>query len=300
MKNTILRRIFAIGVTSALLVGALAGCGSSSSEETTASGSAAGSAAAESSDDVQVITVGSGVAYKPFAYLDDDGEAIGYEYDVLAAIDEALPQYEFQYESMNFDNLLLSLDAGKLDFVAHQYEYTDERAEKYLFSTEYYNEYVTRITVGTDNNDTINSIDDLSGKTVNGGGATSATYSILTSWNENNPDKEPINVLSSDSVSNEETVTSITSGAWYATVSTEQTIVDINAEYDNVLKAVGDPVNVTYAYYVFPKGSTELRDAIDEGLRIIRENGTLSEISEKWFSGVDYSGDGTGSQTTNQ
>lgn len=298
MKNTIVKRLFALGVASALTVGALAGCGGSSEDASASAGSASGSAAA-SSDDVQVITVGSGTSYKPYAYLDDNGDAVGYEYDVLAAIDEVLPQYEFQYESMSFDNLLMSLDAGKLDFVAHQYEYTDERAEKYLFSKEYYNEYVTRIAIAADNTDTVSGIDDLSGKTVNGGGTTSATYSILNNWNDANPDKEPIDILSVDGESHEETVTSITSGAWYATVRPEQDIADINAEYDDALQAVGEPINATYTYYVFPKESTELRDAIDEGLKTIRENGTLSEISEKWF-GVDYTGDGTGSQTTNQ
>jgi L-cystine transport system substrate-binding protein len=55
------------------------------------------------------------------------------------------------------------------------------------------------------------------------------------------------------------------------------------------LKVVGEPVNVTSTYYVFSKDNTELQQAFDEGLKTIKENGKLAEISEKWLGG-DYSG----------
>ncbi|MBD5543348.1 MAG: transporter substrate-binding domain-containing protein [Lachnospiraceae bacterium] len=86
----------------------------------------------ESDNEVTRIIVGSGNMYNPYCYVDEEGNAVGYEYDVLKAIDELLPQYEFEYQTMAFDQLLLSLDSGKIDLAAHQYEYTDERAEKYL------------------------------------------------------------------------------------------------------------------------------------------------------------------------
>jgi L-cystine transport system substrate-binding protein len=284
----LLKKSFATVLATSLLF-ALTACGSN---EVTTSGADEGTteAASESNDGVKKIRVGSGVAYKPYAYLDEDGKAIGYEYDVLAAIDEALTQYEFEYDSMTFDNILLSLDAGKIDVAAHQYEYTPERAEKYLFSNESYTDYVTRFAVDINNND-INSIEDLAGKTVNAGGTTSATNSILTKYNQQNPDKA-LKLTNNEGSEDELTVTSIQSGSWAATVRPERDIDKINEDFGNgapVLKVVGEPVNVTSTYYVFSKDNTELQQAFDEGLKTIKENGKLAEISEKWLGG-DYSG----------
>jgi L-cystine transport system substrate-binding protein len=284
----LLKKSFATVLATSLLF-ALTACGSN---EATTSGADEGTteSASESNDGVKKIRVGSGVAYKPYAYLDEDGKAVGYEYDVLEAIDEVLPQYEFEYDSMTFDNILLSLDAGKIDVAAHQYEYTPERAEKYLFSTESYTDYVTRFVVTSDNND-VKSIEDLAGKTVNAGGATSATYSILTKYNEQNPDKA-LKLLTNDSATDEQIVTSLQSGAWGAETNIERQVDRINEEYNGgkeLIKVVGEPINVTNTYYVFNKDNTELQQAFDEGLKTIKENGKLSEISIKWF-GKDYSG----------
>jgi L-cystine transport system substrate-binding protein len=284
-----LTRSFATVLATSLIFG-LTACGGDSAQSNGADEGTTTAQSGESSEGVTKIKVGSGVAYKPYAYLDEDGKAIGYEYDVLAAIDEALPQYEFEYDSMTFDNILLSLDAGKIDVAAHQYEYTPERAEKYLFSTESYTDYVTRFAVDVNNND-INSIEDLAGKTVNAGGTTSATNSILTKYNQQNPDKA-LNLTNNSDSEDELTVTSIQSGSWAATVRPERDIDKINEDFGNgtpILKVVGEPVNVTSTYYVFSKGNTELQQAFDEGLKTIKENGKLAEISEKWLGG-DYSG----------
>lgn len=106
-----------------VLVGALAsamlvGCGKKSGEN----------------DGVTEIVVGSGNVYNPYCYVDENGNAVGYEYDLLKEIDKLLPQYKFKYQTMSFDQILLSLDSGKIDIAAHQYEKTAERESKYLFS----------------------------------------------------------------------------------------------------------------------------------------------------------------------
>lgn len=252
----------------------LAGCGkkNDSSSET-------------SNSDTKTITIGSGTNYKPYAYLDESGEAVGYEYDVLAEIDKILPQYEFKYESMNFDNILLSLDAGKVDVAAHQYEYTDERAEKYLFSEEFYSEFVTYIGVLSHNND-INSLEDLAGKKVNAGGTTSATYTILTNWNEEHPGKE-IELVSTENTSDETTATNLRKGIWDATILEEKDVDKMNKEYaagKEEFKIVGEPVNESHGYYLFAKDDTELQKAFDGAIKELKENGKLEELANKWLS----------------
>lgn len=240
---------------------------------------------AENSD-VQKVIVGSGTSYNPYCYLDENGKAVGYEYAVLQEIDKLLPQYEFEYKSMNFDSLLLSLDSGKIDVAAHQYEYTDERAEKYLFGTEAYTTYITYIAVPVDD-DTTTSLKDLAGKTVRTGGTTSATTSIVQKWNEENPDYA-VNMYTSDSSTNEETVAAIKSGEAAATISNQRDVDRINKNFGNgtdILKTVGDPINNSKTFYLYRKDETELQKAMDGALKELKENGKLAELSEKYLGG---------------
>lgn len=43
-----------------------------------------------------------GNGYKPYCYIDENGQPAGYELEVLKAIDELLPQYEFEFEPTEF------------------------------------------------------------------------------------------------------------------------------------------------------------------------------------------------------
>lgn len=266
-KKSLLTKVVALGLTLTFLPGVLTGCSTKSE-----------------ASEVKKIVIGSGNSYNPYCYIDESGNAVGYEYDVLAAIDELLPQYEFEYKSMAFDQILLSLDSGKIDVAAHQYEYTDERASKYLFSDESYTSYITYISVLSDDNE-INGLEDLAGQRVRAGGATSATTQILKKWNADHPGKEII-IVNSDSSTDEEVVAALKNGADRATVSKKSDIAKLNSNYsddgNDWIKAVGEPVNNSQTYYLYKQGNDELKEAIDGALKTLKENGTLSELAIKW------------------
>lgn len=266
-KKSLLTKVVALGLTLTFLPGLLIGCSSKSE-----------------ASEVKKIVIGSGNSYNPYCYIDESGNAVGYEYDVLAAIDELLPQYEFEYKSMAFDQILLSLDSGKIDVAAHQYEYTDERASKYLFSDESYTSYITYISVLSDDNE-INGLEDLAGQRVRAGGSTSATTQILKKWNADHPGKEII-IVNSDSSTDEEVVAALKNGADRATVSKKSDIAKLNSNYsddgNDWIKAVGEPVNNSQTYYLYKQGNSELKEAIDGALKTLKENGTLSELAIKW------------------
>lgn len=262
----------------ALVASLVTGCGKSSDASST------------SKDGVTKIRVGSGTTYEPYCYLDENGDAVGLEYDLLKAIDEKLPQYEFEYQSLAFDNLLLSVDSDKLDFVAHQYSANPEREEKYLLSDETYTVFDTYITVLADNND-INSLDDLQGKTVWGGGVTSEVNTALVNYNNEHSDN-PIVIVNSDDTTYEYQTENLKNGAWASSISQALDVAGYNEEAGTeLLKTVGDPVTSSLTHYIFRKDKQELKEAVDGALKELREDGTLAEISTKWLGG-DYTGDG--------
>ncbi len=93
------------------------------------------------------IIVGTGTQFPNICFLDDKGNLTGYDVELVRAIDEKLPEYEFEFKTMEFSNLLLSLETRKIDFVAHQMEVNNEREEKFLFNKEPYNVFPLKVTV---------------------------------------------------------------------------------------------------------------------------------------------------------
>lgn len=269
-KLVVLGLILTLGTT-------VVGCGKSSSDTKTAA----------SETKVTNVIVGTGNNYEPYCYLDDKGNLTGYEYEVLKAVDELLPQYEFTYQTSDFANVLISLDAGKIDIAAHQYEFNEERDSKYLFGKEAYTTYVTYITVAGDRDD-IKSLDDLQGKTIKSSTGSNTTY-ILENYNKEHADS-PIEIDYVDNSTEEETVTGLINGVWDATVSTKRDVAKLNENYadkKDALKVVGDPVQSSSTYFIFDKDNTELQEAVDGAVKELRANGKLSEISIDIIGG-DY------------
>lgn len=238
-----------------------------------------------SDTNVKTIIVGTGNNYEPYCYLDKDGNLSGYEYEVLKAVNELLPQYKFEFQTYDFANVLISLDAGKIDIGAHQYESNEERQKKYLFGQESYTTYTTYVTVAA-KNETIHSLSDLQGKKVKTSTGSNSTY-LLEKFNETHKDN-PIILAYADNSTDEETVVGINNGVWDAVIVTKRDADKFNKAYGNgqsVLKQVGEPVATSKTYFVFAKGNTELQTAIDGALKKLKESGKLAEISTKVIGG---------------
>ena len=129
MNRRYIKTLTAFALTGALIVFSLTGCGSAD-ENTSESGSSA-------AGDVQTVKIGVPGDFDKISYLDENGELVGFEIDLFKAIDEELPQYDFEYEPSTFDNILIELDTGKIDMIVNECGYNDERAQKYDFSNPY-------------------------------------------------------------------------------------------------------------------------------------------------------------------
>lgn len=237
----------------------------------------------QSKQKVKSIIVGTGKAFAPFCYLDDNGNLAGYELEVLKAVDELLPQYQFKYETFDFANILIALQAKKVDIGAHQYGKTPQREETYLFGTLPYRAAANKIVVLNTRND-IQTLEDLQGKTVNTNTGNLVTE-FLERYNETLPDNKKIKLIVTPStVPTEEKITKVKNGTYDAIFTHNPADIDKwNAEYGNILKAVGDLSKETtvYTYHVFRKNDTELRDAVDGALKQLLNDGSLSKISIK-------------------
>jgi L-cystine transport system substrate-binding protein len=226
----------------------------------------------------QVILVGTSNDYPPLCYLDADGNLVGFEKDLLDAIDAKLPQYTFKYEVLEFKNILASLEAGRLDIAAHNYGVNEERQQKYLFSEEgYLADYSYIVVPG--NVDNIASFDDLRGKTISVPPASGWAYSV-ESYNAEHQDN-PIIINYYESTP-DVLITNLLTGVVDATLLTEADLRLANTFWGTSFKAVGEPIGeLEEARYVFQKNALELQKAVDGALRELKASGELEAITKK-------------------
>ena len=90
------------------------------------------SSSASGSDKVTTLKVAHTQNYVPYDFVDEKGESDGYEVAVLKAIDEKLPDYQFEYTGTSDEDLLVGLESGKYDIGTKGAWYTEERAKKFI------------------------------------------------------------------------------------------------------------------------------------------------------------------------
>lgn len=259
-------------LASTLLVSGLTGCSSSSSN----------TASSETKGETINVAVGNSMA--PFAYLDADGNLIGYDVDVLNAIDEYLDDYNFVLNGMDFSTCVVSIDSGAADMVSHQLVQSEERKEKYIFPDQYYCLSPMRLVVKKGSN--IKSLEDMAGKSLYQNPA-SYEYGLLTSYNESHPGKEIVINAVSDMTTADcyKAVANGTVDAELTYQSTYESIVDEIGLADEL--ETTEVVLVEDTYQMISKDKPELAEAVSEALKSLLDDGTLGEISTKWF-GSDY------------
>lgn len=270
IQATFKKQFIFTGIASAFL---LAACGSAEAtdEEATAN------------PDAETIIVGTGNAYQPFVYLDENEDLQGYDIEVLRAVDEKLDQYDFEYESMDFKNILTSLSADKVQLAAHNYAYNDERGTKYLYGEEAYNNYAHHIAADESTGQVYQSLDDLKGKKVFASPA-SEVANILETYNAENDDA--IEIVYSE-VNGELLVSGLQNGTADAAILTKFDVDKYNEQFDINLQASDEALKTAGIYYVFQQGDEELQTAVDGAIKELREEGTLSDLSIE-ILGADY------------
>jgi cystine transport system substrate-binding protein len=269
--TTFTTRLAGLAAVAAL---ALTGCSAASdssegSDETAPSSLAAIQEAGE-------IVVGTEGTYRPFTYHEDGtGDLTGYDVEVIEAVAEKMGVTAV-FEETQWDAIFAGLDAGRFSVIANQVSINPEREESYEFSEPY--TVSPGVIVVTEDTTDISSFEDLAGKTT-AQSLTSNWYELAT---ENGANVEAVEGWA-------QAVSLLQDGRVDATVNDSLTYLDYTkTNPDAGLKIAAETDDPALNAFAFAKGNTELRDAVDEALLELREEGTLAEISDKYF-GADVS-----------
>ncbi len=270
MKNRFFTSILALGVISA----ALAGCGAAASL-----GAPSGSSEGEA---VTKVNVALESGSKPLSFEDAQGNKVGYEVDVLQEVDALISDYNFNLEFVESDATAIGLDTGKYALIGGGLYKTRAREEKYLLPDAINGVSLINIYVHEDN-DSINSIDDLVGKNLVPSTPNGGIYNLLTAYNAEHPDAQ-ITVTTGEGVSVADRYAAVDAGEYDALVLPNNLgFNEIKAQLGLKVKAVETPVAINGTYFALSKDQADLAQRVENALKTLRENGTLSELSIKWY-----------------
>lgn len=257
----------------------LSGCSASNSTAADAS-SAAGPAPVDLLEAIQTrgtLVVATEGAWSPWTYHDESDKLVGYDVEVATALAEKLG-VKAEFVEGAWDGLFAGLDSGRYDIVCNGVELTEERALTYDFTVPY--GYIhTALAVRSDNAD-ITTFEDLAGKTT--ANSIASTYMTLA-------ESYGAEVLGIDTL--DETIQMLVAGRVDATLNADVSFYDylnVHPEADFKIVALTDEASQVCIPVRKGEETATLLAALNEAIEELRADGTLAEISERYF-GTDIS-----------
>ncbi len=84
-----------------------------------------------------MIKVGTSADYPPFEYVDDSGNKIGFDIELMQEIAKRMG-VKLEWVDMPFDSLIAAVQEGKIDASISAFNYSEERDQTIDFTKEYY------------------------------------------------------------------------------------------------------------------------------------------------------------------
>lgn len=221
----------------------------------------------------EVIRVGTDAAYPPFEELDEDGNFVGFDIDLMEAIAEDAG-FEIEWINAPFDTIFTALAEGEFDAVISASTITEEREEIIDFSEPYFVASQS-ISVSLEMAEEIFGPEDLVGLRVGVQlGTTGEIYAL--------EELEGVEVFSFDTAPL--AFQALGQGDVDAVIvdtPTTEEILATNPDLEAVI--VGDPLTEEFYGIAVNEDFPELLEAINLSLENLIQDGTYAEIFEDWF-----------------
>lgn len=273
------RKIFILSMVIAVAA-AFTGC--SKKTDTASSDSGTG-------ENKKTVTVAYTNYYVPYDFVNDNGEADGFEVAVMQEVAKKLPQYNWKFVPTSDDDLLIGVESGKYTIGTKGIWKTEARQKKYIFTKNYIGVSVIGLVIRKDTADKIKDMDSFaaySGKLVPIA-PQDARYMVIDDYNKAHADK-PIKLTSSDAFQNADAYSWVMEGRYDAYLEIELSYKNNIAKEDAPYHAFAD--KLTYLRYkgipTYPlinKKQQKLADEVDQAIKELRDEGRIGELEQKFF-----------------
>lgn len=251
---------------------AIAACGGDDDE---AAGTTTDTTAAASFETIEegTLSVGSDIPFPPFEFR-EGGELTGFDVELMEEIARRL-DLEVKWTDTAFDTIFTQLAGGRFDAVASATTITDERKQQVNFTDPYYRAQQA-LAVNTEETPDIESVDDLQD------GHTVAVQRGTTgeSWARENLAPKGVQVRSFQEAP--DTFTALEAGNVTGVIFDEPAVADEIERRPSLELVETIDTDEEYGFPVDPDNQA-LLDAMNRELRTTIEDGTYTEIYEKYF-----------------
>jgi len=232
-------------------------------------------APADGIDGMTTFTVGFDADFPPYGYMDDNGDYVGFDLDLAKEVADRLG-LEVVYQPIDWDAKDMELESGAIDCIWNGFTMSDERLDAYTWSEPYVDNSQV-VVVAKDSG--IGSLADLAGKVLCVQADSSALEAIESE------DHAELKASLGELMQVPEYNTAfmnLEAGAVDA-IAMDVGVAKYQIESRGVDFVILDEKLSPELYGVgFKKGNTALRDAVQEKLDEMAEDGTLLEIATKW------------------
>lgn len=258
---------------------ALAGCGSEQPAENTTD-QTTDQTSDQTAEEASYTLVKEGVltnvaelGFSPFEYIDEDGNTVGFDVDLSNAIAEKMGLTCEWLPNQAFDTLVPTIkQGGKADISIAGVTITDERLEDVDFSDPYLNSNQALIVAASSSYAT----DDLDTEEIQIACQTGTTGDAWIQENLPNATRVPLADVTAGMMG-------VSTGSYQAMVIDLPVAQNMLAQSFSDLKVLEEiPTGEQYGIAV-SYDNPGLKDAINDALAQIEEDGTMDELKQKWF-----------------
>lgn len=222
--------------------------------------------------DKGTLVVGLDDTFPPMGFRDESNAIVGFDVDVATAVSDLIG-VSVKFQPIEWNSKEQELKTKRVDVLWNGLSITDDRRKNINFSTPYMDNEMTLVTTKK-----ISSIDELAGKKLGIQGGSSAQIAL-----DNNPDFKNSLAEVVSFISNTTALLDLETGRIDAVL--------MDSIVANYMKEItGKPFYIlsqrlsSEQYAVGLRlEDTLLTAEIDNALLKLKENGTLSQISNKWF-----------------
>lgn len=217
-------------------------------------------------------------AYPPLQFLDNDGAAIGWEYDAMAEIAERL-NITVKYENTSWDAMIPAVSEGQYDIGMTGITIKDDRKEKVDFSDAYMRSEMLMIVRGDEE------------RFADAAGFAANPELLISAQPGTSPFYAAVYEILDGNEENARIIKFETFGAGLEALKTgdvDMTLSDSTAANGFVsasnggLKIIGEPLASEDFGFIFPKGS-DLVAPVNAAIAEMQADGTIDALNTKWF-----------------
>ncbi|HVI41513.1 MAG TPA: amino acid ABC transporter substrate-binding protein [Anaerovoracaceae bacterium] len=248
------------------------GCGGGAAEEATTA-----AAADTSLTDLQTkgtMIVGIDDQFPPMGFVGEDGELTGFDVELAKLVAEKLG-VKAEIQPINWDSKEMELNSGKIDVIWNGYTITADRIKEVEFTKPYLNNQQVLVVA---NDSTVKTKADLEGKVV-GAQVESAGLDALKADPELSATVADIPEYDDYLMALLDLGTSRLDAVAIDKILIGYTMAQEPGKY----RVLDESLSDEYYGIGCPKGAVALREAIDKALDELYADGSIEELSTKWF-----------------